>query len=127
MRMRADATEAPARRTFLAGSVAAGAALLIGTLPTSAQEKSMQKTFAILYTNDMQSAFVGMGPASDYTPFTLGDASGMRFRYDKSRPMFDVVTAIACAGSTPPGGLGCPPGRTREGALPRPSGPRSNS
>jgi 5'-nucleotidase / UDP-sugar diphosphatase len=33
----------------------------------------MKKTFTILHTNDMHSAFIGMGPASDYTPFTLHD------------------------------------------------------
>jgi len=33
----------------------------------------MKQTFTILHTNDMHSAFVGMGPASDYTPFTLND------------------------------------------------------
>lgn len=33
----------------------------------------MKKTFTILHTNDMHSAFIGMGPASDYTPFTLND------------------------------------------------------
>src|SRR5208282_3719581 len=33
----------------------------------------MNKTFTILHTNDMHSAFVGMGPASDYEPFTLND------------------------------------------------------
>lgn len=33
----------------------------------------MKKTFAILHTNDMHSAFIGMGPASDYSPFTPGD------------------------------------------------------
>jgi 5'-nucleotidase/UDP-sugar diphosphatase len=32
-----------------------------------------QKTFTILHTNDMHSAFIGMGPAADYTPFTLND------------------------------------------------------
>jgi len=32
-----------------------------------------KRTFTILHTNDMHSAFIGMGPASDYTPFTLGD------------------------------------------------------
>jgi len=31
------------------------------------------KTFTILHTNDMHSAFIGMGPASDYTPFILND------------------------------------------------------
>jgi len=33
----------------------------------------MKKTFTILHTNDMHSAFIGMGPASDYTPFTLNN------------------------------------------------------
>jgi len=33
----------------------------------------MKKTFTILHTNDMHSAFIGMGPAADYTPFTLND------------------------------------------------------
>jgi len=33
----------------------------------------MRTTFTILHTNDMHSAFVGMGPAADYTPFTLND------------------------------------------------------
>jgi 5'-nucleotidase / UDP-sugar diphosphatase len=28
-------------------------------------------TFTILHTNDMHSAFIGMGPSSDYAPFTL--------------------------------------------------------
>ena len=32
----------------------------------------MKKTYTILHTNDMHSAFVGMGPAADYT-FTLND------------------------------------------------------
>jgi hypothetical protein len=39
----------------------------------SVLEKTMKKTFTILHTNDMHSAFIGMGPASDYTPFTLND------------------------------------------------------
>ena len=33
----------------------------------------MKTTFTILHTNDMHSNFVGMGPASDYTPYTLND------------------------------------------------------
>jgi 5'-nucleotidase/UDP-sugar diphosphatase len=33
----------------------------------------MKKTFTVLHTNDMHSAFIGMGPASDYTPFELND------------------------------------------------------
>jgi 5'-nucleotidase len=31
------------------------------------------KTFTILHTNDMHASFIGMGPASDYTPFALND------------------------------------------------------
>jgi len=30
-----------------------------------------KKTFTILHTNDLHSNLIGMGPASDYTPFTL--------------------------------------------------------
>ena len=33
----------------------------------------MNKTFTILHTNDLHSAFIGLGPAADYTPFTLND------------------------------------------------------
>jgi 5'-nucleotidase / UDP-sugar diphosphatase len=33
----------------------------------------MKKTFTILHTNDMHSSLIGMGPAADYTPFTLND------------------------------------------------------
>ena len=33
----------------------------------------MKTTFTILHTNDLHSSFIGMGPASDYTPFMLND------------------------------------------------------
>jgi 5'-nucleotidase/UDP-sugar diphosphatase len=33
----------------------------------------MTKTFTILHTNDLHSAFIGLGPAADYTPFILND------------------------------------------------------
>jgi 5'-nucleotidase len=33
----------------------------------------MKRTFTILHTNDMHSSFVGMGPAQDYSPFSLND------------------------------------------------------
>ena len=33
----------------------------------------MKKTVTILHTNDMHSSMIGMGPAADYTPFTLND------------------------------------------------------
>jgi 5'-nucleotidase len=59
------------RREFVAGSAVAGAALFLpGALFAAADGK---KTFTILHTNDMHSAFIGMGPAADYTPFSLND------------------------------------------------------
>jgi 5'-nucleotidase len=61
------------RREVLAGSAAGGAAILTRALSAAAEENSMKKTFTILHTNDMHSAFIGMGPAADYTPFTLND------------------------------------------------------
>jgi 5'-nucleotidase / UDP-sugar diphosphatase len=33
----------------------------------------MKNTFTIIHTNDLHSAFIGMGPAADYTPFILND------------------------------------------------------
>jgi 5'-nucleotidase len=59
------------RREFLIGSAAVGVAILLpGFLSAAADGK---KTFTILHTNDMHSNFIGMGPASDYTPLTLND------------------------------------------------------
>jgi 5'-nucleotidase / UDP-sugar diphosphatase len=58
------------RREVLAGSAAAGALALISGEPAAADGK---KTFTILHTNDLHSNFIGMGPALDYSPFTLGD------------------------------------------------------
>jgi 5'-nucleotidase len=61
------------RREFAAASAAAGAAMLTEAIPSSAQEKTMKTTFTILHTNDIHSNLIGLGPASDYTPFTLND------------------------------------------------------
>jgi len=59
------------RREFVVGSVATGATLLLpGGLSAAADGK---KTFTILHTNDLHSNFIGLGPASNYTPFTLND------------------------------------------------------
>ena len=59
------------RREFLAGAAAVGVTMLLpGGLAAAADGK---KTFTILHTNDMHSSFIGMGPAADYTPFTLND------------------------------------------------------
>ncbi|MEI7898668.1 MAG: hypothetical protein WCK89_00325 [bacterium] len=41
----------------------------------------MKKTFTILHTNAPHSSFIGMGPASDYTPFTI-NANATLMRLD---------------------------------------------
>jgi 5'-nucleotidase len=65
--------DAISRREFLAVSAAAGMTILLpGGLSAAANGK---KTFTILHTNDMHSSFIGMGPSSDYTPFSLNDDS----------------------------------------------------
>ena len=63
--------EALTRREFLTGAAAIGATLMLpGELAAAAEGT---KTFTILHTNDMHASFIGMGPASDYTPFTLNN------------------------------------------------------
>ena len=59
------------RREFLSASAAVGATLCLPGLLSAAP--AGKKTFTILHTNDMHSAFIGMGPAADYTPFILHD------------------------------------------------------
>ncbi len=72
------------RREFMAVSAAAGATILLpGALSAALDGK---KTFTILHTNDMHSAFIGLGPASDYTPFTLND--------DKTRGGYARLAAL---------------------------------
>jgi len=46
----------------------------------------MKQVFTILHTNDMHSAFIGMGPVADYTPFTLND--------DKTRGGYARLAAL---------------------------------
>jgi 5'-nucleotidase / UDP-sugar diphosphatase len=59
------------RRELVAGAVAAGATIL---LPAElAVAAGGRRIFTVLHTNDMHSAFIGMGPEADYTPFTLND------------------------------------------------------
>jgi len=59
------------RREFLVGAAAVGATILLpGGLSAALDGK---KSVTILHTNDMHSSFIGMGPAADYTPFTLND------------------------------------------------------
>jgi len=87
--MHPEATKAndiatPSRREFLSGAAAVGGtAVLPGVIAAAADAK---KTFTILHTNDMHSAFVGLGPAADYTPFTLND--------DKTRGGFARLAAL---------------------------------
>jgi hypothetical protein len=42
----------------------------------------VKKAFTILHTNDLYSAFIGLGPAADYTPrsMTTTHVAGMRAR-----------------------------------------------
>jgi 2',3'-cyclic-nucleotide 2'-phosphodiesterase (5'-nucleotidase family) len=37
------------------------------------KKSSAPRIFTILHTNDMHSSLIGMGPAADYTPFSLND------------------------------------------------------
>lgn len=71
------------RRQFLAGSAAIWATLLLSGVARAADGK---KTFTILHTNDMHSAFIGMGPSSDYTPF--------RLNHDQTRGGFARLAAM---------------------------------
>jgi len=59
------------RRGFLIGSAAVGATIVLPRGLFAAGDG--KKTFTILHTNDMHSSFIGMGPAADYTPYTLND------------------------------------------------------
>ena len=59
------------RREFLVVSAAFGVTIFLPGVLSAAPDG--KKTFTILHTNDMHSAFIGMGPAADYTPFKLND------------------------------------------------------
>ena len=62
------------RRELLAGAATVGATIFLsGGLAAATVGK---KTFTILQTNDMHSAFIGIAPAAEYMPFTFnGDAT----------------------------------------------------
>lgn len=64
-------TSTLSRRGFLVGSAAGGATLAVAD--ETAPAAGAPKTFTILHTNDLHSNLIGMGPASDYSPFTLDD------------------------------------------------------
>ena len=59
------------RREFVAGAAAIGATFVLADALAAAP--GGKRTFTILHTNDMHSSFIGMGPAADYTPFSLND------------------------------------------------------
>ena len=67
--------EPPSRREVLVGAAAVGTITLASALHATAEENGMKKTFTILHTNDLHSNLIGMAPASDYAPFSLGDAT----------------------------------------------------
>jgi 5'-nucleotidase len=60
------AAEAISRRAVLAASVASGVVALLHGQPALAADG--RQTFTILHTNDLHSNFIGLAPASDYTP-----------------------------------------------------------
>jgi 5'-nucleotidase len=82
-----ESFDALSRREFMAGAAAIGVTILLSAEPAAAAEG--RKTFTILHTNDMHSAFVGMGPASDYTPSTPGD--------DKTRGGYARIATVIAA------------------------------
>lgn len=75
------------RREFIVASAAGAAGLLLAAHSNGAADG--KKTFTILHTNDLHSNFLGMSPASDYTPFTLND--------DKTRGGFARLAALIAA------------------------------
>jgi 5'-nucleotidase len=77
-------TETVSRRDFLASSAVGAAALFPFGEPAAAADG--KKSFTILHTNDLHSNFLGMSPASDYSPFTLND--------DKTRGGFARLAAL---------------------------------
>jgi len=67
------ASQTHTRREVLAAMATVGVTCMAGTLPAEAETEGMKKTFTILHTNDMHSAFIGMAPAADYTPLELNN------------------------------------------------------
>jgi len=61
------------RREFLVSSGAAAVGVTILTPGFLSAAPPGAKTFTILHTNDLHSSFLGLGPAADYSPFTLND------------------------------------------------------
>jgi 5'-nucleotidase len=78
------ASNAHSRRDFLAATAAAGAACIWPRRSTWAAADKI--TFTILHTNDLHSNLIGLGPATDYTPFSIND--------DKTRGGFARIAAL---------------------------------
>ena len=74
------------RREFLIGSAALGLSMAAGSALAATDGT---RTFTILHTNDMHSSFIGMGPATDYTPSTLDD--------DKTRGGYARIATVIAA------------------------------
>lgn len=72
------------RREFTVGSAISAATLVLSAVPSAAADG--KKSFTILHTNDLHSNFLGMSPASDYSPFALND--------DKTRGGFARLAAL---------------------------------
>ena len=85
------------RREFLATSAVVGATLLVPGVVSAALE-GKKTGFTILHTNDMHSAFVGMGPSLDYKPFELGQ--------DATRGGFARIAGLIAKRKTARKGLG---------------------
>ena len=71
MTMKTKSMKSLNRREFIAASAVVGATLCLPRIVSAAV--TGKQTFTILHTNDLHSNFLGLGPASDYTPFTLND------------------------------------------------------
>jgi 5'-nucleotidase / UDP-sugar diphosphatase len=87
--------ETLSRREFITVSAVNGAKIMTGKLSAATMETSVKMTFTILHTDDMHSALIGMGPASDYSPFTLNDDS-TRGGYARLASLIDHLRA-GCA------------------------------
>ena len=79
--------ETLSRREFLAGSAIGATTLFLSAEPAAAADG--KGTFTILHTNDLHSNLIGLGPASDYSPFKLND--------DKTRGGFARLATLIAA------------------------------
>ncbi|MEI6676560.1 MAG: hypothetical protein WCO57_15425 [Verrucomicrobiota bacterium] len=83
------------RREFIATSAVASATLCM-TGKLSAAEPG-KKTFTILHTNDLHSNFIGMAPATDYSPFELNNDTtrgGYARLFEQQQPVTPVFVVL---------------------------------